>query len=381
MSTSNRRDYYEVLGVGREASVDEIKKAYRRAAVQYHPDRNPDDPEAEERFKEASEAYAVLSDPDKRARFDRFGHQGMDGQTFTGFDPGAFGDFADILGDLFGFGFGDIFGGRRRTARNGPRRGHDLQYTLRMSLEEAATGIEKTVRIPRDESCGACSGSGAEPGTRAETCSTCGGNGQVMFRRGFLSVAQTCPSCHGEGRVNRHPCGECSGRGRVEKEATLRVRVPAGVDTGMRLRLAAEGEAGHLGGPRGDLYVVLAVEPHGLFERDRDDLHLQLPVSVFQSLLGARVKVPTILGDDAEVEVAAGAQHGDTVRLKGRGMPGVDSHRRGDLWVHFKLVVPKSLDAEQRRLIEQAARAGDEEVTASQGGLFDRIRRALGADD
>jgi len=287
MSTGTRRDYYDILGLRRDASASDIKAAYRRLAVQFHPDRNPDDPEAEENFKEASEAYAVLSDADKRSRYDRYGHQGLGGEGFTGFDPNAFGDFADILGDLFGFG--DIFGTRRRGGGQRPRRGHDLQYTLRLSLEEAATGVERSIRVPRFETCDRCTGSGSEPGTTLEGCNTCKGSGQVAFQRGFLSVAQTCPTCGGAGRVNRDPCSDCEGRGRTETEASLKVTVPAGVDTGMRLRLAGEGESGSLGGPAGDLFVVMEVKEHDLFQRDGEDLHLELPISVFQALLGAKV--------------------------------------------------------------------------------------------
>jgi molecular chaperone DnaJ len=381
MATGTPRDFYEVLGVGRDASVDEIKKAYRRLAVEYHPDRNPDKPDAEERFKEASEAYAVLSDAEKRARYDRFGHQAVAGDGFTGFDPTAFGDFADILGDLFGFSFGDIFGARRRTARNVPRRGRDLQYTLRIDLAEAALGVERHIKIPRLVGCDRCGASGSEPGTSPETCSTCGGNGQVMFRRGFLSVSQTCPGCGGAGRVNRSPCTSCSGRGQVETEATLQVSVPAGVDSGMRLRLTGKGEDGILGGPPGDLYVVLAVDGHDLFERDGEDLHMVLPISVFQAMLGAELDVTTILDESKTVRVAAGSQPGDVLRLRGAGMPQVDSHRRGDLHVHLRVIVPERLSSEQLGLIEEAARLGDEVVDGSQHGFFERLKRALGNED
>ncbi len=374
-----KRDYYEVLGLDREASASEIKGAYRKLAVKYHPDKNPDDPSAEGRFKEASEAYAVLSDAEKRAQYDRFGHRGMDGQGFGGFDPNAFGDFGDILGDLFGFG--DFFGGRRRAGtRSGPRRGHDLQYRLGITLEEAATGIERTIRIPRNEACQKCEGSGSEKGTTPETCSSCGGQGQVAFRRGFLSVAQTCPSCNGAGRVNRNPCRDCAGRGQVEKEVNLKVTVPAGVETGMRLRLTGEGEGGTQGGPPGHLYVVLAVDSHDLFERDGIDLHLELPVSVFQAMLGAKLKVTTILGNEKDVEVSAGTQQGDRLRVRGGGMPKLDGNQRGDLWVHFKVVVPTRLTSEQRQLVEDAAKLGDTAVTESQGGIFDRLKRAFGGD-
>lgn len=372
------RDYYEILGVSRDAAIAEIKKAYRRLAVQYHPDRNPDDPAAEEKFKEASEAYAILADPEKRARYDRFGHRGVEGEAFTGFDASSFGDFADILGDLFGFG--DIFGSRGRGARSGPRRGRDLQYTMSITLEEAARGVDKTIRIPRLGTCERCSGEGVQAGTSLETCGTCNGAGQVMYRRGFLSVAQTCPSCGGAGRMNRHPCEGCAGRGLVENEVSLKVKVPPGIDTGMRLRLAGEGEGGLRGGPSGDLYVVLAVEEHELFQRDGRDLHLELPVTVFQAMIGARVRVPTILGDEETVEVADGSQPGDVIRVKGRGMPEVDGVRRGDLHVHLRVVVPRKLSAEQRRLVEDAARLGGDFEIEPGGGLFERLKRALGGD-
>lgn len=373
------KDYYEILGVERESSVDEIKKAYRKLAVQFHPDKNPGDAAAEERFKEASEAYAILSDSEKRNQYDRFGHQGV-GQDFSGFDPTQFGDFSDILGDLFGFGFGDIFG-RRGRSRQGPQRGRDLQYTLRLSLEEAAAGIEKTVRIPRQDPCKACDGSGAEKGTSPETCSTCRGAGQVMFQRGFLSVAQTCPACRGGGRVNASPCGECSGHGQVEVEATLRVTVPAGVDSGMRLRLAGEGEAGRQGGPAGSLFVVMAVEPHELFEREGSRLHLELPISVFQGMLGAEAPITTILGEDQLVTVPAGTQPGDVVRVKGAGMPEVERARRGDLFVHLKVVLPTKLTAEQRSAVGEAGRiVGDDVGAEHHEGLFEKLKRALGGD-
>ncbi len=376
MASGTKRDYYEVLGVSREATLDEAKKAYRALAVQYHPDRNPNNPDAEERFKEASEAYAVISDSDKRARYDRFGHQGMEGQGFYGFDPNTFGDFADIFGDIFGLG--DLFGGRRRSRRGGPQRGRDLQYTLQVSLEEAAKGIDRQIRIPRQESCTTCSGTGNRAGTAPEACSACGGRGQVMFRRSFLSVAQTCPTCGGQGRVNRNPCQDCRGHGRVEKESTLRVTVPAGVDTNMRLRLPGEGEGGAVGGPPGDLFVVLAVAPHELFERDGSDLHLKLPISVFQAILGARVTVTTILGEEQKVTIPAGSQPGDVIRLRGSGMPNVDKNlRHGDLHLHLKVVVPRSLKSEQRGLIEEAAKLGGDRYLEQQASLFERLKRKL----
>ena len=375
MSANSKRDYYEVLGVGRDASTADIKSAYRRLAVMYHPDKNPGNPEAEGKFKEASEAYAVLSDTEKRSRYDRFGHQGLDGQGFTGFDPGAFGDFADILGDLFGFG--DLFGMRRRGPSQGRRRGRDLKYTLKLSLEEAATGVERSIRIPRLETCDVCGGSGSKPGTGPETCTTCGGAGQVAFRRGFLSVAQTCPGCGGAGKVNRNPCEGCAGKGRTERQTTLMVTVPAGVDTGMRLRLAGEGEDGLQGGSRGDLFVVVVVEEHDLFQRDGADLHLELPVSAYQAMLGAHVSVTTILGEEKTVDVGTGSQPGDVVRLHGSGMPHVDGRRRGDLYVHLRVVIPRKISAEQRRLLEEVAELGGGVELEAEQGFFERLKRAF----
>ncbi len=378
MATETKRDYYEVLGVSRDASLDEIKKAYRRMAVQYHPDRNPDNADAEERFKEASEAYAVLSDADKRARYDRFGHEGAEGTPFTGFDPNTFVDFADILGDLFGFG--DLFGMRRRGGGGGRQRGSDLRYTLSLTLEEAATGVTRTIRIPRQEACGACHGSGAEGGSAPQTCPTCGGRGQVAFRRGFLTVAQTCPGCGGRGQVISDPCRACRGQGRVEKEVSLEVKVPAGVDSGMRLRLAGEGEAGANGGSTGDLYVVLAVQPHETFTREGSDLHTVLPVSVYQAMLGATRSVETVLGEEKQVEVSAGSQPDDVLRVRGAGMPELDGGRRGDLYLHLRVVVPRRLAGEERRLVEEAAeRAGEADLGADEGFLH-RLKRRLGTD-
>jgi molecular chaperone DnaJ len=380
MATGTRRDYYEILGVRRDASLEDVKKAYRRLAVQYHPDRNPNNPESEERFKEASEAYAILSDAEKRSRYDRFGHQAVAGDGFSGFDPGAFGDFADILGDLFGFSFGDIFGARPQRARYGPRRGRDLQYTVSLTLEEAARGIDQQIKVPRLQDCDRCQGSGSEPGSTRETCSTCHGNGQVMFRRGFLSVSQTCPGCGGAGTLNRNPCTECSGRGRVENETKLKVTVPAGVDTGMRLRLVGEGERGVLGGPPGDLYVMLSVADHSRFERDGADLHAELQVTVFEAMLGAELEMPTMLDEVTSVHIKPGTQPGEVLRLRGLGMPQLNSSRRGDLYAHVRVIVPKRLTAEQRRLVTEAAKLDERDEGGLSGRLFERLKRALGTD-
>ncbi len=380
MATGTRRDYYEILGVRRDASLEDVKKAYRRLAVQYHPDRNPNNPESEERFKEASEAYAILSDTEKRSRYDRFGHQAVAGDGFSGFDPGAFGDFADILGDLFGFSFGDIFGARPTRARHGPRRGRDLQYTVSLTLEEAARGIDQQIKVPRLQDCDRCQGSGSEPGSTRETCSTCRGNGQVLFRRGFLSVSQTCPGCGGAGTLNRNPCTECSGRGRVEHETKLKVSVPAGVDTGMRLRLVGEGERGELGGPPGDLYVVLSVADHPRFERDGADLHAELQVTVFEAMLGAELEMTTMLDEVTSVHIKPGTQPGEVLRVRGLGMPQLNSSRRGDLYAHVRVMVPKRLTDEQRRLVTEAAALDEGDEGSLSGRLFERLKRALGSD-
>jgi len=354
--------------------VEEIKKAYRRMAIRYHPDRNPDDPHAEERFKEASEAYAVLSDPEKRGRYDRLGHRGLGGEGFADVGPETFVDFADILGDLFGFG--DLFGTRRRRSSPGRQRGSDLRFAMSLTLEEAARGVDKTIRVPRMEPCDACGATGVEAGTSPETCPSCGGRGQVAYRRGFLTVAQTCPTCRGQGQVVRNPCRACGGRGRVECEVTLQVHVPPGVDNGVRLRLGGEGESGVRGGRSGDLYVVVSVEPHEVFERAGDDLHMELPISVFQAMLGARLVVPTVLGEEREVEVAPGAQPGDVIRIRGAGMPSLNGRGRGDLHVHLRVVVPRNLSAEQKRLLREAALLGGEEAAPSEG-LLERLRRKL----
>lgn len=357
------RDYYEVLGVGHSASREEIKAAYRKLAVKYHPDRNPGDVEAEERFKEAAEAYAVLSDSDKRARYDRFGQAGLGEQPFSGFDSSVFGDFADILGNIFGFeGF---FGGRRR---GGPERGSDLRTSIAISFAEMAAGVERLLTVPREESCEACAGSGLAPGAKAETCRSCGGRGQVRVSQGFFTMVRPCPDCGGAGRKVSNPCQDCRGAGRVERRRQLKVTVPAGIEDDTRLRMVGEGEAGMHGGPAGDLYVVVRVEPHELFVRDGADLHLEQEISAFRAALGAELEVPT-LGGAEKLKVPAGAQPGDTVVLRGKGLPRVQRSGKGDLVVHLQVTVPRKLTAKQRELIQA--------VVAEEGdrpGVFRRVR-------
>lgn len=361
-----KRDYYEVLGVSRNASPEEIKAAYRATAVKYHPDRNPNNPEAEEKFKEAAEAYAVLSDPNKRAHYDRFGHAGVGEQAFTGFDASVFGDFADILGNLFGFeGF---FGGRRSAT--GPVRGADLRVGVPVELAEVVRGVERTLSIPREETCERCGGSGLAEGARPETCSTCGGLGQVRFAQGFFTMLQTCPRCGGGGRVITNPCAECGGQGRVRVRRQVTVKIPPGVEDGTRLRLIGQGEAGARGGPPGDLYVVVQVPPHPRFARDGADLHVEEEVSAFHAALGTTLTVATLEGSE-EVTVPAGSQPGDTVVLRGKGLPRLRHAGTGDLVVHLKVTVPKKLSKRQRELL------GEIVAELEKPSMFKRVKKII----
>lgn len=351
---NEKRDYYEVLGVSREANPEEIKKAYRRLALQWHPDRNPDQkPEAEEKFKEAAEAYSVLSDPPKRAQYDRFGHTGVGGPAgFGGFDPTTFSEFNDILGDFFGFG--DIFtaGTQRRGTR--ARRGADLRYDLTLSFEDAACGAKTRIKIPRTETCSTCGGSGAKPGTHPAPCRSCGGRGAIRSQQGFLTISRTCPACSGTGQVLPDPCKNCRGAGRVRVEKTLAANIPAGVDSDSRLRIAGEGEAGTHGGPPGDLYVFIRVEEHPFFEREGSDLLCTIPISFPQAALGAQIEVPTLEGKET-LNIPEGTQTGTRFRIRGKGIPRLDGHGRGDLYVFVRVVTPTRLSKEQRRLLEDLA--------------------------
>jgi molecular chaperone DnaJ len=367
------RDYYEVLGVPRNASEQEIKSAYRKLALKLHPDRNPGDKHAEERFKEAAEAYGVLGDPEKRRRYDTFGHAGLGGAAGAGFDPTIFADFSDILGDFFGFG--DVFGRRR----GGPQRGTDLRYNLDLSFEEAAFGTETQIRIPRAETCSTCSGSGAAPGTRPTTCPTCRGAGQVTFQQGFFSVARTCSHCRGAGRIVTEQCKACGGEGRVPIERTLQIKIPPGVDTGSQLRIGGEGEPGALGGPPGDLYVVLRVAEHAFFKRDGTHLFCEVPVSVPQAALGATVEIPTLDGGKTKLTVPEGTQSGTVLRLKGQGIPALGGRGRGDLHALVRVVVPKRLNSEQRKLFEQLAKSLPvPDLADKDRSLLERMKDLLG---
>jgi molecular chaperone DnaJ len=372
----SKRDYYDVLGINRTATEAEIKSAYRRLAVRYHPDKNPGDAEAEEKFKEAAEAYSVLSDAEQRRRFDNFGHAGVSGSG-AGASWGApgFGGIEDILGDLFGFG--DVFGGGRGggNRRSAAQRGADLRYDLEITLEEAANGMTAQLRIPRLETCEKCQGSGAAEGTQPETCQTCSGAGQVRYQQGFFSVARTCSTCRGTGRVIKTPCDGCRGAGRVEKERTMEVKIPAGVETGSRLRIAGEGESGTQGGPTGDLYVVIHVKEHEEFERQGNNLYSSVPITFAQAALGSEAAVKTLDGQQ-QLKIPAGTQTGSVFRLKGQGVPVLGGRGRGDLFVSVTVVTPTTLTREQRRLLEQLADVESKDLEDK--GLIDKVRDIFG---
>lgn len=375
----SKRDYYEILGVSRNVTDPELKTSYRKLAVKFHPDKNPGDHEAENNFKEAAEAYSILSDKEQRARYDRFGHEGVSGAAGANWGASGFGGgIEDILGDLFGFG--DVFtrganggGGARRA--NAAQRGSDLRYDLEISLEEAAEGVSAPLRIPRLEACDVCKSSGAKAGTQPETCATCGGAGQVRYQQGFFAVARTCSTCQGSGRTVKSPCENCHGAGRIEREKTLDVRIPAGVETGSRLRITGEGEGGLNGGPSGDLYVVIGVREHERFERQGGNLYTSVPLTFSQAALGAEISVPTLTGED-NMKIPAGTQTGTIFRLKGKGMPLLGDRGRGDLFAAVNVVTPKNLTREQRRVLEQLAEFEGSEI--EEEGLMDKVRSIFG---
>jgi molecular chaperone DnaJ len=352
MDATNSKDFYEVLGVAREASPEQIKSAYRKAALQFHPDRNPEKkPEAEESFRAASEAYAVLSDPQKRSVYDRYGAAGLGSRGFdSGFNSSIFEEFQDILGGLFGFEE-VLGGGRRRGGRQRGQRGADLRYDMSLTFEEASTGVNTKIRIARHEACEACKGTGAKPGSGMTTCSTCNGHGQLAYQQGFFSITRTCPACQGAGQMIRDTCVTCRGQGRIERERTLEVGIPAGVDSGTRLRMTGQGEPGTNGGATGDLYIFLEVKEHAFFERRGADLYCTIPISLIQASLGATIKAPTLQGEE-ELVVPEGTQSGQIFRKKAKGMPNPHGGR-GDLYISIRVVIPSKVSREQRRLLEQ----------------------------
>lgn len=365
-----KRDYYEVLGVSHDAGEDELKKAYRALALRYHPDRNPDDPEAEEKFKEASEAYAVLSDPEKRTRYDRFGFDGVGAGGPGGFPGADFGNFGDIFNDLFGDLFGGRMGGRRRGRG---QRGADLRYNYELDLADLLEGTEASLKLPKMMPCSPCGGTGARSGTSPERCQRCGGSGQAIFQQGLFRISRPCDACGGEGWVVRDPCPSCRGAGRVEGQKTIKVTIPRGVEDGMRLRVPGEGEAGISGGPPGDLYVVISVRPHRFFVRDGPDLHCEVPIPFVQAVLGGEIEVPTLDGK-IHLRIPEGTQSGKIFSLRGRGLPSLGSSTRGDQLVRIFVEVPTKLTGRQRELLEQFAEESGTDVSPVTRGFLEKLK-------
>jgi molecular chaperone DnaJ len=373
---TEKRDYYEVLGVGRNAGDDEVKRAYRKLAVRFHPDKNPDDPHAEEKFKELGEAYDVLIDPDKRAAYDRFGHAAF-AQGGAGFGGRGFHDPFEIFREVFGGGefgggiFETFFGGGDRAEDR--RRGSDLRYDMQIKLEEAASGAEKEIEITKLDTCDKCKGSGAEPGSRTVRCPACGGRGQVISSRGFFHISQTCPRCRGAGEVIEKPCQKCHGEGRVEKLSRVKLKIPAGIREGSRLRSLGNGEAGTRGGPPGDLYVVIHVKEHKIFQRDGDDLYCDVPIAFSVAALGGEIDVPT-LGGRAQLKVPVGTQSGQMFKLRGKGITNVNGRGHGDLFARLIVEVPSRLNAQQRRALEEFAALCGDENTPLRKSFFERAK-------
>ena len=370
-----KRDFYEILGVAKGASEEDIKKSYRKLAMKYHPDRNPDNKEAEEKFKEVKEAYEMLSNPEKREAYDRYGHAGVDPNGMGGGGGFGAGGFGDAFGDIFG----DIFGGGARGGRGGgPQvyRGADLRYNLEITLEQAAAGFDTTIRVPSWDKCDTCHGSGAKPGTQPVTCSTCAGHGQVRMQQGFFSIQQTCPKCHGSGKIIPEPCAACGGAGRIKRNKTLEVKIPAGIDNGMRIRSSGNGEPGTNGGPAGDLYVEIHIKPHTVFQREGDDLHCEMPISFVKAALGGEIEVPT-LGGKVSFTIPEGTQTGKTFRLKGKGIKGVRSGYSGDLFCHVVVETPVKLTDKQKDLLKEFERLtidGGAKHSPQSKGWMDKVK-------
>lgn len=376
LNTNTKRDYYEVLGVAKTATEVEIKSAYRKLAMQYHPDRNPNNPDAEEKFKECSEAYAVLADQEKRARYDRFGHAGVAGAAgAAGFDPSIFQDFSDIFGDFFGFG--DLFGGGGGRRRSRAQRGADLREDLTLQFDEAIFGTESQVTVRRHEECQECKGSGAAAGKAPVACRTCGGRGQVRYQQGFFSIARTCSTCQGTGSVITDPCPKCKGEGRTLAQKKVQVNVPAGVEDGTRIRYAGMGEAGYFGGPPGDLYIVLHVKEHAFFEREGTDLRCIIPISFSQAALGTEIKVPTMDGEHI-LKVPEGTQSGTTFRIRNKGVPVLNGHGKGDLFVDIRVQTPGKLTKRQRELLQELEGMAQVENRPQRRTLLGKVKDIFG---
>jgi molecular chaperone DnaJ len=379
MAKGNQRDYYEVLGVTRTATVDEIKGAYRKAALKWHPDRNPENKsESEIKFRECTEAYSVLSDVQKRQIYDTYGHAGLSSSAGQGFDNTVFQDFHDIFGDFFGFE--DLFGGGGgRRGRSRAQRGADLRYDMSLTFEEASAGVTTKIKLPRQEFCEACNGTGAKKGTGVQTCQTCGGRGQLAYTQGFFSISRTCPDCQGAGQIVKERCQECRGQGRLEREKTIELRIPPGVDTGTRLRVTGEGEPGPNGGPAGDLYVVLEVKEHAFFERRGADLYCTIPLSIAQATLGMELQVPGLNGEE-KLRIPEGTQSGAVFRLKGRGLADPRGGGKGDLYYHVRVLTPTKLTRDQRKLIEQlgATLKVENKPADRNSSIFDKVKDIFG---
>jgi molecular chaperone DnaJ len=382
MPKSHQRDYYEILGVTKTAPVEEIKSAYRKAALKWHPDRSPENKEeAEHRFRECTEAYSILSDTQKRQIYDTYGHEGLAGVgTQPDFNGTIFQDFHDIFGEFFGFE--DLFGaggGRRRGGGRRVQRGSDLRYDMTLTFEEAATGITTKIRVPRQEYCESCNGTGAKKGTGIVACQACGGRGQIVYQQGFFTINRTCPSCQGAGQIAKERCLDCKGQGRIDRERTIELRIPPGVDTGTRLRVQGEGEPGPNGGPAGDLYVVLEVKEHAFFERRGADLYCTIPLSVSQASLGTDLQVPGLTGEE-RLKVPEGTQSGAVFRIKGKGLPDPHGGGRGDLYYHVRVLTPTKLTREQRKIMEQldATLKVDNTPADRNSTLFDKVKDIFG---
>lgn len=370
---ADKRDYYEILGVGRDATDEDIKKAYRKLALRYHPDKNPDDKGSEERFKEVNEAYEVLSNSEKRRKYDLFGH-GMGASTGGGFE--GFGGFgAGGFGDIFEDIFEDFFGAGTRHRRRAER-GADLRYNLEVSFEEAAFGMETKINIPRTEVCSACNGSGAKSSAKLSICPTCKGNGQIRFQQGFFTLSRTCTHCNGEGRIITDPCDKCQGRKRIRRERTLSVKVPPGVETGSRLRLSGEGEAGINGGPPGDLYIVITVREHPFFTREGNDIICNVPISFVKAALGGKIEVQTLTGS-VTLNIPPGTQSGNMLRIKGKGIADIRGYGIGDQIVKITVEIPKKLTPKQKELLEEYAKASGEEVGTGGSTLFEKVKNVF----
>jgi molecular chaperone DnaJ len=378
MPKGNQRDYYEVLGVARTAAVEEIKAAYRKAALKWHPDRNPENKaEAEVKFRESTEAYSILSDQQKRQIYDTYGHAGLSGAAASpDFNGTIFQDFHDIFGDFFGFE--DMFSGGRR-GRGRTQRGADLRYDMTLTFEEASVGVATKIKLPRQEYCAACNGTGAKAGTGVVACQTCGGRGQLAYQQGFFTITRTCPACQGAGQIVRERCPDCRGQGRLEREKTIELRIPPGVDTGTRLRVSGEGEPGPNGGPTGDLYVVLDVKEHPFFERRGADLYCTIPVSVTQAALGTELQVPGLNGEE-KLKIPEGTQSGAVFRIKGKGMADPRGGGKGDLYYHVRVLTPTKLTRDQRKLLEQLAATMKVENKPAErnSSIFDKVKDIFG---